>query len=163
MADIHRAFSVLGCDLFGLKPVASPVPHRAQQVRCPAVSGGGRLGGYQERKGPWRAGVRQILRAEARLGAWACSVWRRYSEENAGAGGHLGYLGTTEGVSRRTDVLEWMRGLLSMMSLPFWRKASLRTPAVLEDKENKARCCQIWLPGQSLGTPPALGHLAQAL
>lgn len=38
--------------------------------------------------------MQQILRAEARLGAWACSVWRRYSEENAGAGGHLGYLGT---------------------------------------------------------------------
>lgn len=44
LADIHRAFSVLGCDLFGLKPVASPVPHRAQQVRCPAVSGGGEVG-----------------------------------------------------------------------------------------------------------------------
>lgn len=40
--DLHRAFTLLGCDLFGLKPcVACPVLHRAQHVRCPALLGDG--------------------------------------------------------------------------------------------------------------------------
>lgn len=50
--------------------------------------------------------------AETWLGAWAYSVWKRNSEGNSDAGGHLGHLGTTVGVSRRADILEWMRGLL---------------------------------------------------
>lgn len=116
-------------------------------MRCPALLDDR----DQWRKGPWRTRLRQILRAEAWLGAWACSVWRRYSEGNAGAGGHLGHLGTTVGGSRRSDVLEWMRRLLQSLVLTILGKTRLLADTSSSGGQKEQRCCQPWLPG--LGDP----------
>lgn len=105
-------------------------PHTVQQVQCPTVLGGE----CPPRKGPRRPDLGQSLGAEVRLGTWACSVRRRYPEENAGSGGHVGH---HRRCRQKGGCVEWMSRLLQRNGLTIFGEIILCAPTCTPETQNK--------------------------